>query len=139
MVTGFLISFQQLLLSRGQKKDQVIAGDTVVSLRMGECSVCSGSKEIASAPHESLYQQHGHITNRSICKYPPWARHSRRKLHSPSACPEAKSCLSTFTRVEGRSSMVCSQLGKMGNSPLKEPPRQLGLWVAITLTQCAGP
>ncbi|MXQ90123.1 hypothetical protein E5288_WYG017300 [Bos mutus] len=30
MVTGFLISFQQLLLSRGQKKDQVIAGDTVV-------------------------------------------------------------------------------------------------------------
>ena len=71
MVTGFLISFQQLLLSRGQKKDQVIAGDTVVSLPDGGVfRVLWFLSRLLLAPHESLHQRHGHITNRSICKYP---------------------------------------------------------------------
>ena len=71
MVIGFLISFQQLLLSRGQKEDQVIAGDTVVSPPNGGVfCVLWFLLRLLLAPHESLYQQHGHISNRSICKYP---------------------------------------------------------------------
>ena len=63
---------------------------------MGECSACSAScrdgfsllvslciSDVDTSPAEAS------------ASIQLWARHSRRKLHSPSTCPEAKSCLST--------------------------------------------
>lgn len=67
------------------------------------------------------------------------ARHSTRKLHPSSTCPEAKSCLSTSHTSGGQFPPWCAASWDDGQFSPKEPPETAGDSGAMTLPQCAGP
>lgn len=63
---------------------------------MVECCVCSGScRDCFSLLMSLCISDMDTSPTEASASIQLWARHSRRKLHSPSTCPEAKSCLST--------------------------------------------